>query len=184
MRTSISYAALAVALAAGTTAANAQTVISRQISEQPVETVVTEQPVTSVHTTRVGTARPVLRRRVVTTRRTTITQRVLPPGTVPANLARTVPPPVAATTIAADSAPLYDVVPGTTVINTPPPGPFFASAPVATTAPPLYDEVDTAAIAPPAPVASTIPTYRYVYEPDRILVIDPSTNIAIQALPR
>jgi len=26
--------------------------------------------------------------------------------------------------------------------------------------------------------------YRYVYEPDRILVIDPTTNIAVQAIPR
>jgi hypothetical protein len=29
-----------------------------------------------------------------------------------------------------------------------------------------------------------IPGYRYVYEPDRILVIDPYTNIAVQAIPR
>jgi hypothetical protein len=29
-----------------------------------------------------------------------------------------------------------------------------------------------------------LPSYRYVYEPDRILVIDPATGIAIQALPR
>ena len=32
--------------------------------------------------------------------------------------------------------------------------------------------------------ATAIPTYRYVYEPDRILVIDPTTGIAVQALPR
>jgi hypothetical protein len=32
------------------------------------------------------------------------------------------------------------------------------------------------------PVA--MPTYRYVYQPDRILVIDPYTNIAVQAIPR
>jgi hypothetical protein len=29
-----------------------------------------------------------------------------------------------------------------------------------------------------------MPAYRYVYEPDRILVIDPVTGIAVQALPR
>jgi hypothetical protein len=179
MRTSISYAALAVVLAAGTTAANAQTVISRQISEQPVETVVTEQPVTTVHTTRVGTARVVQHRRVVTTRRTTITQRVLPPR--PAAL------PVLGSTVAAAPAPRYDVVPGTTVVTAPPVmvgRPGWAPAPVATTPPPLYDEVDTADVAPPPPAATTFPGYRYVYEPDRILVIDPNTNIAIQALPR
>ena len=31
---------------------------------------------------------------------------------------------------------------------------------------------------------AAIPVYRYVYEPDRILVVDPATNIAIQAIPR
>jgi hypothetical protein len=37
-----------------------------------------------------------------------------------------------------------------------------------------------------APVVATtpMPTYRYVYEPDRILVIEPSSNIAVQAIPR
>jgi hypothetical protein len=34
-------------------------------------------------------------------------------------------------------------------------------------------------------VATTpMPAYRYIYEPDRILVIDPYTNIAVQAIPR
>jgi hypothetical protein len=28
------------------------------------------------------------------------------------------------------------------------------------------------------------PAYRYVYEPDRILVIDPTTGIAVQSIPR
>jgi hypothetical protein len=179
MRTSIPYAALAVALAAGATAANAQTVISRQISNQPVETIVTEQPVTTVQTTRrVSVARPVVHRRVVTTRRTTITQRILPRTTV-----TTVPPPLADTTMAAEPAPLYDVAPAAEPIVAVPP-PVMAPPPrFATTPAPLYDEV-VAPAAPAVPVATTIPTYRYVYEPDRILVIDPSTNIAIQALPR
>jgi len=35
-----------------------------------------------------------------------------------------------------------------------------------------------------APVATQPVIYRYVYEPDRILVIDPVTNIAVQAIPR
>ena len=38
----------------------------------------------------------------------------------------------------------------------------------------------TTAIA--APMA--MPTYRYIYQPDRILVVDPYTNIAVQAIPR
>src|SRR5580704_13072245 len=166
MRNTISaLTALGVAVAVGPTAANAQTVIS----DQPVETVITQQPVQqtvqtteTVRTVRPG-ARPVVRKRVVTTtRQTVVSQRALAPQ------------------------PLYDVVP-------------VAPAPVVTRtyAPPLYDTVapplyDTAAPAPTVddtyvnalPASAAIPVYRYVYEPDRILVIDPTTNIAIQAIPR
>jgi hypothetical protein len=55
----------------------------------------------------------------------------------------------------------------------------------------LYDVVTPAPAVVPAvsaqpavaaPVA--MPIYRYVYQPDRILVIDPYTNIAVQAIPR
>jgi hypothetical protein len=155
MRNTISaLTALGVAVAVGPTAANAQTVIS----DQPVETVIT-QPVQTVQTTetvrtiRPG-ARPVVRKRVVTTtRQTVVSQRALAPQ------------------------PLYDVVPPAPVVTR-------------TYAPPLYDTVapaptvdDTYVNAlPPAGVAT--PVYRYVYEPDRILVVDPVTNIAIQSIPR
>ena len=103
-----------------------------------------------------------MRKRVVTTTRQTVVSQ------------RTVAPQA-----------LYDVVP---------------PAPLATRtyAPPLYDTVaprlyDTAAPVPTVddtyvnaltPAGAAIPVYRYVYEPDRILVIDPATNIAIQAIPR
>jgi hypothetical protein len=64
--------------------------------------------------------------------------------------------------------------------------------------PRLYDVATPAAVAPAvqpavpaAPVlgATTavggpVATYRYVYQPDRILVIDPYTNIAVQTIPR
>jgi hypothetical protein len=156
MRTTIStLTALGLAVAAGPTAANAQTVIS----DQPVETVITQQPVQTVQTTetvrtvRPG-ARPIERKRVVTTtRQTVVSQRAVAPQ------------------------PLYDVVP---------------PAPVVTRsyAPPLYDTVapaqtvdDTYVNALP-PAGAAYPVYRYVYEPGRILVIDPATNIAIQAIPR
>jgi hypothetical protein len=165
MRNTISaLTALGVAVAVGPTAANAQTVIS----DQPVETVITQQPVQqtvqtteTVRTVRPG-ARPVVRKRVVTTtRQTVVSQRALAPQ------------------------PLYDVVP---------PAPVVAR----TYAPPLYDTVapplyDTAAPAPTVddtyvnalpPAGAATPVYRYVYEPDRILVVDPVTNIAIQAIPR
>jgi len=50
---------------------------------------------------------------------------------------------------------------------------------------PLYDVVTPTAPPPPAVVAQPpIPAYRYVYQPDRILVIDANTGVAVQALPR
>jgi hypothetical protein len=148
--------ALGVAVAAGPTVANAQTVIS----DQPVETVITQQPVQTVQTTetvrtvRPG-ARPILRKRVVTTtRQTVVSQR------------------------AVAAQPLYDVVPPAPVVTR-------------TYAPPLYDvvapapTVDDNYINNAVPAAgAAYPIYRYVYEPDRILVVDPATNIAIQAIPR
>jgi len=163
MRTTISaLTALGVAVVVGPTVANAQTVISGQ----PVETVIT-QPVQTVQTTetirtvRPG-ARPIVRKRVVTTtRQTVVSQRAVAPQ------------------------PLYDVVP---------PAPLAARtyAPTLydTVAPPLYDTtapiptVDDTYVNALAPAGAAIPVYRYVYEPDRILVIDPATNIAIQAIPR
>ena len=157
MRTTISaLTALGVAVVVGPTVANAQTVISGQ----PVETVITQQPVQTVQTTTetVRTvrpgARPTVRKRVVTTTRQTVVSQ------------RTVAP-----------QPLYDVVP---------PAPLVAR----TYAPPLYDTtapiptVDDTYVNALAPAGAAIPVYRYVYEPDRILVIDPATNIAIQAIPR
>lgn len=165
MRNTISYTAALTALGlaiAGPTAAKAQTVIP----DQPVETVITQQPVQTIQTTetvrtvRPG-ARPIVRKRVVTTtRQTVVSQR------------------------AVAAQPLYDVV---------------QPAPLATRtyAPPLYDTVapplyDTVAPVPTVddtyvnalPPGAAIPVYRYVYEPDRILVVDPVTNIAIQAIPR
>ena len=149
MKSSISYIAVAVALATGTTAANAQTFITR---DQPIETVITQPPVQTVQTTEtVQTVRPAprsVRRQLVTTKRTVTT---------------TTPAPVA--TVAANPQPLYDQAP---LYNT------VAPLPART--------IDDAVIN--ASVGTTIPAYRYVYEPDRILVIDPNTGIAVQALPR
>ena len=44
MRNHISYTVLGAALVAGASAANAQTVIAREIADRPVETVITQQP--------------------------------------------------------------------------------------------------------------------------------------------
>jgi hypothetical protein len=156
--------ALGLALVAGTSAAQAQTVITRDISGQPVETVITQQPVQTVQTTEtVRTVRPngrTTERRVVTTRRTVVNQ-------------------------VAPAQPLYDVVPP------PPPAPVVAAG---TYERPLYDSVVApvptvdetvvdAAVVPLAP-APAVPAYRYIYQPDRILVMDPVANVVVQVIPR
>src|SRR5262245_1338038 len=59
MRTQIRHAAVALALAAGAGAANAQTVITREITNEPVETIVERGPSGTVITRRpLGTTRP------------------------------------------------------------------------------------------------------------------------------
>src|SRR5579863_1006142 len=174
MRLTISSTAIGLALAAGAvTAAHAQTVITPgPLVTVPAATVVT-QPTETVQTTEtVRTIRPVLSRaalrQVVTTR--TITRRLVPGPVV---VARTVP---------ATPQPLYDEV---------------APAPIVNSPRPLYDEVAAPMAPAPAAVVGATPvvengsvvatepyTYRYVYQPDRILVIDPATGIAVQAIPR
>jgi len=165
MRFYIPYTALGLALVAGAPAANAQTVITREIVGPPAETVIT-QPMQTVQTTEtIRTVRPAgsrtARRQVVTTR--TITrQRIVPASAL---VARTIP---------AIPQPLYDEV----------------TAPIRddTEYSPLYDTVAAPDVPAPAPMVRDQYTepfvYRYVYEPDRILVIDPNTGIAVQAIPR
>jgi hypothetical protein len=59
--------------------------------------------------------------------------------------------------------------------------PAPAAAPAVQPAIPAVPVVGaTTAIA--APMA--MPAYRYIYQPDHILVVDPYTNIAVQAIPR
>lgn len=168
MTNSISYPALAatlgVALVAGSAAAKAQTVITRDAAGLPVATtVITQQPVQTVQTTEtIRTVRPrgrVSERRVVTTRRTVVSEDMMP-APLPAQ-------------------PLYDVVtPATPVVTAPAyPRPLYDTV----VAPTVDDTVVGAAV---APVVPAVPAYRYVYEPDRILVIDPVTNIAVQSIPR
>jgi hypothetical protein len=167
MRNHISYTVLGVALLAGASAANAQTVIMQPtvavppravvaqsaatVETVPVETVETVQTVRSAvpaHRTshRIVRSRPAS---VVTTTTRTITrERVIPTQTVFAPAAY---PPR-----------LYDVATPSAVIAEP--GAPFVGEPFG--------------------VAAPVPAYRYVYEPDRILVIDAATGIAMQAIPR
>jgi hypothetical protein len=171
MRLPVSYAALGsalgLALAAGATTAHAQTIITPAMVDQPVFTVpaatVVQPETVQTTTTTVRTVRlapRLARRQIVTTR--TITRRVVPTTTV---IAQTVP---------ATPQPLYDEV---------------APAPVATAPQPLYDEVSAPVAAPPMigadpAIASEPYTYRYIYQPDRILVVDPVNGIAVRAIPR
>jgi hypothetical protein len=136
------------------------------ISAAQAQTVFTA-PAQTVQTTTqtVRTVRPaphMARREVVTTR--TVTRQVMPSTNMIAQ--QPLPP-----------QPLYDQV---------------APAPLAADAsyqPPLYDSAVLPAAGPgpgwDGATGATSPyIYRYVYEPDRILVIDPNTNITVQALPR
>ena len=89
-------------------------------------------------------------------------------------------------------APTYDYAYRAPAYNYTPPLYDVAPAPVVTApaavAPAPVVAAPAAAIAPApviaAPVATAPMIYRYVYEPDRILVVDPTTNIAVQAIPR
>ncbi len=68
----------------------------------------------------------------------------------------------------------------------PAPAPAVVAAP--TNSPPLYDQVVAtrpATVIDNGSILATQPyIYRYVYQPDRILVIDPATGDAIQSIPR
>lgn len=161
MRLPVSCTALGLVLVVGASTANAQTVIAPAVVNQPLLTVpaaTVVQPETVQTTETVRTVRRVplrsARRQVVTTR--TITRRIVPATTI---VAHTVP---------ATPQPLYDEV---------------VPAPIASAAQPLYDEV-AVPMAGGTLVGSEPYTYRYVYQPDRILVIDPATGIAVQSIPR
>jgi hypothetical protein len=179
MRQIVLLPALGVALLAGTSLARAQTVETvvtpapMVIAQDPLlvtapSPVIETMPVRTTETVRTerSTIHPVRRTArgtglrpvdTVTTTRTTIREHIAP-----------APMPPAAAAI---------VQPGyTEVVETPPPAAYPG---------PLYDYVPAGA-APPAAVLERppVPAYSYVYQPDRILVIDANTGIAVQALPR
>jgi len=178
MRSHLLYTALGLAFVVGTPAAHAQTVITADIVGPPVGTVIAPQwpivpaasvvqPPETIQTTTetVRTIRPVpvrpARHQVVTTR--TVTRRVVTvrQPLYDAAVPESVQQPVYDEAVPASSDEFYS-------------GTLYDAAPAAVAPAP--------AIAAPVPAAPMI--YRYVYEPDRILVIDPTTNIAVQAIPR
>jgi hypothetical protein len=199
MRFHISYGVLALVL--GAVPAQAQTVYTGPVVARPAETVIAAPPAAvpaeTVRTTRtVHTVRRLVpvRERIVTTR--TVTRRVMPAGPTVVSGPVAAPAPVYDTAVpvaAAAPAPLYDTA---VPVAAPAPAPLYdVSVPgygYADYGAPLYDVAPAAAVAAPAvapplvaaPVATAPIIYRYVYEPGRILVIDPTTGIAVQAIPR
>ena len=125
------------------------------ITRGPTATFVAPATETVQTTETVRTIRPLRPHvRQVVTTRT-VTRRFVPAQTVVAR------------TIAAAPQPLYDEA---------------VEAPIADSPQPLYDTVAAPGMVDAGAMAA--PGYRYVYEPDRILVIDPTTGIAVQSIPR
>jgi hypothetical protein len=192
----ISHTALGIALLAGASAANAQTLIADQpgaviVREQPARTLETVRTVRTVEPARTMKSHHVARRasaKVVTTTttRTIVRDRVVRGPTViapaPATYSDMAPAPVVADM--PYSRPLYDVAPGAGLAEPAYSRPLYnVAAPVVGPAP-FVGAAPAIGAAPAAQSGMPIPGYRYVYEPDRILVIDPYTNIAVQAIPR
>ena len=198
MRNSVMFVGLGVALAAGTSVARAQTVetiVTPAVVAQapvavppsgvvlpPASTVAVTAPVETVETVRTVTTtepRRVHRRvvhsrpveRVTTVTRTTTVR----PGVVAAAPASDEPIP---------GRRLYDVGTPMPAYDEPIPGRrlYDVATPAPAVAPAVVPQPVVGATAVGGPVA--MPTYRYIYEPDRILVVDPYTNIAVQAIPR
>jgi hypothetical protein len=149
-----------------------------------------------------------VRRQIVTTR--TVTSRILPAETgapVGPVVAETAAAPQPLYNVAPAALPAADFYPAPRYGYgyRAPVYDYAYRAPAYDYAPPLYDVAPAAAVSAPAPLApapvvtaapvaaapmvaaplATQPViYRYVYEWDRILVIDPATGIAVQAIPR
>lgn len=197
----ISYTALGIALLAGASAANAQTVIA----ETPRSVIINERPARTVETVRtvrtVEPARPMRSRHVArtaptkvvttTTTRTIVRDRIVPGPAIVAPATTVVQPAygdvVEPAPVVADvpyARPLYDVAPGAVIAEPAYSRPLYdVAAPVVAPAP-FVGAAPPAGTAPAAQSGMPLPGYRYVYEPNRILVIDPYTNIAVQAIPR
>jgi hypothetical protein len=192
--------ALGLAAVAIAPCAHAQAVTAPQPAVAvpgPATTVVTppERIVRTVTSERAE--HPVARHRVAATRRISVRDRVLPSTATVTTMT------VAPTVAAAPPAPAYDYGASAPAYNYGAPAPVYdygASAPAPYYSDPDYDTVvqtpapivPAPAVVPAAPVpaagvvpvGTTVPFYQYVYESDRILVIDPNTGIAVQALPR
>ncbi len=169
MTNRIFLGALSVALVAGASAASAQTVIIRDPALAPPPATVVTQPVAAAPVETVETVRTVstdFGPRRFSHRRSSRNRTARITTTRTVTRERIVPQPGAVAV-----APAVLAQPGYTTVETP-----------------LYDVAPVAAVAPVpavgAPAVTVAPAYQYIYEPGRILVIDPVTGIAVQSIPR
>jgi hypothetical protein len=188
-RTAISCSAFGLALVATTFGANAQAMFA------PTATMVTEPLQQTIQTTEtVTTVRPLVRRSarhaaprpVVTTTRTVVRERIVPSQAfvAPAAAAAYPAPDYGYYNSGYYNAGYYDVA-RAPVAGPAYPRPLYDTVvPPAAAAAPLAATIPAADEAFVAPRLNTYPYYRYVYQPDRILVIDPATGLAVQAIPR
>jgi hypothetical protein len=174
MRIHIPCAALGLTLvAAAPAAAQTSPVVTAPAAPMATQPVQAAGDATTTRTRRPVARRaagPIAGRRAVATRRTYVSGRVVPPAATPAAaVAAAAPAPgydygdAALAPAPVDGAPYYDIAPA----------PVYA--PSGVVAP---------AAGPAVPVAPVVPAYQYIYQFDRILVVDPVTGIAMQALPR
>ena len=183
MRNSVFFAGLGIALLAASSAARAQTVetvmapaVGPAVVVQgpvavppsgvllpPASAVAVAAPVETVETVRT----------VTTTEPRRVRHRAVRPRTV--NRVTT----ITRTTTVRPGVVVPGVVAAAPVYDEPMRGPRLYD--MVTSAPGVAPVVGTTtAIAAPA----AMPVYRYVYQPDRILVVDPYTDIPVQVIPR
>lgn len=209
MRVHVPCTAVGLTLAAAIPAAHAQMVYDAGetvVAPQPVvvapaaAAIVTPPAVRTVRTVTTTTAahpvrNPLVRRRVAVTRHIPatrhpyVTGRVAPATTTTTTtVATTMPAPAPYVGRPVYDRPVYDR-PVYDAVAAPPPAtvqPYDTEAAYNdTVVHPAAPAIIPAATAPAAvPVGPVVPAYRYVYQDDRILVIDPNTGIAVEALPR
>lgn len=184
MRHTVLFPAFGIALLTGTSFAQAQAV-ETVITPASAPTVIAQDPVVVPPPIVVSEPSPIVETVPVQTTETVRTVRSTTRPVRRIARAHALAPRRAATettTTVTESIRRAPVSPAVAAINQPS-YTEMVRAPAAYPAP-LYDAVPAAAPPPVVVAQPPIPSYRYVYQPDRILVIDANTGLAVQALPR
>jgi hypothetical protein len=203
LRNSVFCLALGVGLLAGTSIANGQTpkptlVAQAPIAVPPSGVLVTPPPApVAVPPSGVLVTQPSPEAHTVATAPVKITQRVpTAETTAPTTMRHVVHRRNGARGVITRTTVHESIVSASAVATTAAPAPLYIlpryynfvapSAARALTSRPVTARGAAPVVSTAAPVVATtpIPTYCCVYEPDRILVIEPSSNIAVQAIPR